>query len=104
MNPALRFTFLGFHLNALLDRGETLDIADTHKHIDDGSLFVWLKETFGGSVDLSLYRPADEAAVMELFAGLSNAADSRRKFMVEHNGLALLVAYCFEGIQHLNPL
>jgi hypothetical protein len=102
MNETLRFTLLGFYLNALLDRGDALDIDDTHKHVSDGSLFGWLKENFGGDLDLSLYRPEDEAVVLELFESLSNAVNSRRKFGVEQNGLALLLAYCLEGLQQLH--
>ena len=102
MKEVTRFTFLGFYLNGLLDRGEALSIDETRKHISDGSLFTWLKKNFGGGVDLSLYLPDDEAAVVELFESLANAVDARRKFMVEHNGLALLVAYCLEGIQQLH--
>lgn len=102
MNETLRFTQLGFHLNALLDRGATLDIDDTRKHIDDRSLLSWLKETFGDDIDLSLHGPDDQAAVLDLFESLANAVDSRRKFGVERNGLALLVAYCFEGLQQLH--
>jgi hypothetical protein len=102
MNETLRFTSLGFHLNALLDRGKALDIDDTRKHVSDGSLFGWLKESFGDDLDLSLYRPDDEAVVLELFGSLSNAVNSRRKFGVEQNGLALVVAYCLEGLQQLH--
>jgi len=102
MNETFKFTHLGFLLNALLDRGSALDIDDTRKHIDDGSLFNWLTETFGNDIDLSLYRPDDEATVLGLFESVANAANSRRKFGVERNGLALLVAYCFEGLQQLH--
>jgi hypothetical protein len=102
MNETLRFTSLGFQLNALLDRGEALDIGDTRKHISNRSLFGWLRESFGDELDLSLYRPDDEAEVLGLFESLSNAMNSRRKFGVEQNGLALLVAYCLEGLQQLH--
>jgi len=102
MNETLKFTHLGFLLNALLDCGSALDIDDTRKHIGDGSLFNWLTETFGNDIDLSLYRPDDEATVLDLFESVANAANSRRKFGVERNGLALLVAYCFEGLQQLH--
>lgn len=40
--------------------------------------------------------------VRELFASLEDTVDSARKFGVRHNGIALLVAYCFEGRQHLH--
>ena len=36
----------------------------------------------------------------KFFKGLGDAADGKRKFGVEENGLCLLAAYCFEGLQH----
>lgn len=102
VNAATRYTFLGFQLNGLLDDGKTLDFDQTRKHVDDGSLFPWLKDEFGHNIDLSVYTPEELAAILELFQDLSDAVNSRRKFGVEHNGLALLVAYCFEGIQQLH--
>lgn len=104
MRPIIRFTSLGFDMNALLDEGKAAEIGKVHKRLADGSLLTWLEETFGSQTSLSLYGPEDRAAVVELFASLSNAVDSRRKFGVQHNGLALLAAYCFEGIQQLQPL
>lgn len=102
MDKTLRLTTLGFSLNSLLDHGETASIEDVHKHISDGSLFTWLSGTYGGGIDLSLYQPEDETAVLDLFGNLASAVNARRKFGVERNGLALLAAYCFEGLQRLH--
>jgi hypothetical protein len=101
MKPKTRYTFLGFYLVSLLDSGRSLGWDETIKHIEDGSLFVWLKDQFGDDIDLSLYRPEDEQVMLDLFLNLANAVDARRKFGVEHNGLALLAAYCLEAIQEL---
>jgi hypothetical protein len=100
VDATLRYTQLGFALTALLDRNEGADPSETGKRIQDGTLFAWLAERF--AVDLSLYGEEDEREVLELFASLEDAADSARKFGVRHNGLALLVAYCFEGLQQLH--
>lgn len=99
MNATLRYTQLGFALTALLDRNEAADCSETGKHIEDGTLFAWLEERYGSGIDLSLYGEKDEREILELFASLEDGADSARKFGVRHNGLALLVAYCFEGMQ-----
>jgi hypothetical protein len=102
VDATLRYTLLGFGVTALLDKGEALDIDDTRKHVEDGSLFGWLKQKFGDGIDLSLCRGAGQADVLERFGSLANTTDSRRKFGVEHNGLALLAAYCFEVLQQMH--
>lgn len=100
MQATLRYTILGFHLNAMLDRGKTLAIEEVHEHVDAGDVLEWLADEFAADYfDISLYRPDDRAVVVELFQGLRNTMDSRRKMGVEHNGLCLLVGYCFEGVQ-----
>jgi hypothetical protein len=87
----------------LIDRGERLPISEVREHIDDGTIFEWLKARFpNDAIDLSLYdvgRPDDRSAVLELFQGLNDAVDARRKFGVEEDGLCLLIAYCTEGVQ-----
>lgn len=102
MDATLRYTLLGFGVNALLDRGESLDIDETRKHAGEESLLGWLKDRFGQDIDLSPYEAADKAEVSERFASLANAVDSRRKFGVERNGLALISAWCFEMVQEMN--
>jgi hypothetical protein len=102
MDATLRYTWLGFQVTALLDQGRALDIDDTRKHAVDETLFRWLKDQFGDDIQLGLYKDDDRAEVSERFASLANAVDSRRKFGVERNGLALLGAYCFEMVQELH--
>lgn len=104
MQPYLRYTLLAFHLNAMLDRGKTLDVDEVHRHVEVGDVLDWVSEQFADDYfDISGYTPADRDVVVELFQGLANAVDSRRSFGVEHNGICLLLAYCIEGIQQLNP-
>ena len=102
MKPITRYTHLGVQLNSLLDQGKTLDYRETKEHIEDGSLFSWLKEQFASDIDLSLYTDEDKREMLDVFENLANAVDARRKFGVEYNGLALLVAHCFEGVQQLD--
>lgn len=102
MKPKTRYTFLGFCLVSLLDSGRKLGRDETIKHIEDGSLYSWLRDEFGGDIDLSLYSPEDEQVMLDVFRDLANAVDARRKFGVEHNGIALLAAYCLEAIQRLD--
>ena len=104
MDLALRYTQLGFSLTELLDKNEAVDPGEIGEHIGDGTLFGWLRERYGKMPGLSLTEE-EENEVLELFASLNNAVDPARKFGVRHNGLALLAAYCFEGLQqlHLRP-
>jgi hypothetical protein len=101
MNPITRLTFLSFYLNSLLDQELKLDYRETIEQIEKRSIFDWLKIKFEDKIDLSLYESADKEALLELFNNLMDV-DARRKFVVENNGISLLLAYCIEGIQELN--
>jgi hypothetical protein len=85
-----------------LDEGKSLDYRETVKHVENGTLFEWLKSTFSNEIDLSLYTEEDFKPMLQLFKNLANAVDARRKMGVEYNGICLLLAYCIEGIQELN--
>jgi hypothetical protein len=41
-----KWTHLLFHLNGLIDSGEQISIAETSDHIEDGTLFEWLRELY----------------------------------------------------------
>jgi len=101
MNPIIRLTFLSFCLNSLLDQELKLDYQETIEQIEKGRIFEWLKTKFGDNIDLSLYETADKEALLELFNNLLDV-NARKKFMVEKNGISLLLAYCIEGVQRLN--
>jgi hypothetical protein len=104
MDDTLRYAVLGFAVNKLLDRGDVLDLEDTRDHIDAGSLFDWLKDKFGGDMErsMSIYQDADVAAVLERFRAFVNFPGLDSRFGVEHNGLALVAAYCFAGLQEIH--
>lgn len=103
MKHPVTFTFLGFYLNLLVDSGEFLDLSETHKKLNQGGLFLWLKSLYGDRFDISLYSKTELDAIEEFFGNLSNSVDEERKMGISKNGLCLLVAYCFEGLQQ-NPL
>lgn len=99
MRHPITYTFLGFHFNSLLDAGEFLDLNETHRKIRSKSLFSWLVDKFGTSLDISLFTEKELREIEEFFENLSVSVDEQRKMGVEKNGLCLLVAYCFEGAQ-----
>ncbi len=99
--PISYITFLAFQLNGLLDTGEyaNIDIKTVAREIEDGTIFNFLETRFKGILDLSILDTARRQELVEEWQSLLNAVDHRRKFCVEKNGIALLVAYCLEGIQ-----
>lgn len=102
MKHPVKFTFLGFHFNSLLDSGEFLDLKETHQKIKERELFEWLKQKFEDRLDVSLYTETELEELEDFFRGLSWNVDEERKMGVSKNGLCLLLAYCFEGAQ-TNP-
>jgi len=102
MKYPINFSFLGFYFNMLVDNGEFINLSDTHDKLNNGGLFIWLKSIFGDRLDISLYTNEELNSIEEFFSSLSNAVDEERKMGITKNGLCLLVAYCFEGIQQ-NP-
>jgi hypothetical protein len=105
ISPIGRFTYLAFELNAMLDAGHRESIEKTRRHVDDGTIFEWLDSQLRGAEDLdgTPVDPDVRGAILKVFRPL-NEVDSRHEFGVEHNGIALLLAYCLEGIQQQEPL
>lgn len=99
MKHPVKFTFLGFYFNSLIDSGEFLDIKETNKKIEDRKLFEWLKNLYGDRLDISLYTDVELSKLENFFGSLSWNVDAERKMGVSKNGLCLLVAYCLEGAQ-----
>ncbi len=99
MTRSINYTFFAFQINSLLDNDQKLSHGDTYDHINDGTLFVWLKELYGSQIDLSLYKEEDFSEMIAFFQGLANVVDARRKMGVKNNGLSLLLAYCIEYLQ-----
>jgi hypothetical protein len=99
MRHPLSYTFLGFHLNSLVDSGEYLDYDETTLHIDNKDVLSWLLQKFPSRLDLSLFDDDISEKVESYFESMHNAVDAERKFGVKKNGLCLLIAYCFEAAQ-----
>lgn len=96
-----KLTFLGFFLNGALGSGKYDDISidEVKDHIENKSVFNFLKETLGHDIDLSILTNEDKEELLDEWARIANAVDEDRKMAVTKNGLCLLVAYLFEGIQ-----
>lgn len=98
MDAQLRYTQMGFEILAAIDRGASLDPGELREQIDSGSFFQWLREK-EPDIDQSLYLDEDRTAMLRFFQRRGDVADARRKYGVEENGLGLLAAYCFEGLE-----
>jgi hypothetical protein len=98
MSEATRYGGLAFALCSLLDEGAALNVSETLAHLEDGTLFGWLGETFRADLNLNLFSPADLDAMLAQFRSLHSAASASRAFGVERNGLALLLAWCLAGL------
>lgn len=99
MKYPINFTYLGFYFNMLVDNGDFLELSETHDKLDNRGLFIWLKSIYGERLDISLYTKEELNYIEDFFGNLSNAVDEESKMGIRKNGLCLLVAYCFEGIQ-----
>jgi hypothetical protein len=94
-------TSLGFYLTSALDSGKyaNVTLAEVRQHIDHGTVFEFLARRLGNDIDLSMFDKGKRDALTDEWQRIDNAIDPRRKFGVERNGLALLLAFCLEGIQ-----
>jgi len=99
MRHPVKFTFLGFYFNALVDSGEFLDLKETHTKLRDKQLFDWLLSMYSDRLDVSLFTKEQLNEIEDFFESLSNTTDEARKMGINKNGLCLLVAYCLEGAQ-----
>ncbi len=102
MKYPVKYTFLGFYLNSIVDNGGFVELDIIQSKINGKAVFSYLKEKFGDELDISLYTENEIIEIEDYFYNLDNATDARRKFGIEKNGICLLVAYCFEALQH-NP-
>ena len=99
MKHPVKFTFLGFYFNSLVDSGEFLDLKETHSKIRNKELFSWLLTMYSGRLDVSLFSKEQLDEIEDFFESLSITTDEARKMGIEKNGLCLLVAYCLEAAQ-----
>lgn len=97
-----RYTYLALQLNGLLDQGESLDIGVTTDRVDHGMVFTLLEETYGDRIDLSTLSGDDRGEIAARFADYSAVGGIRKHYLVERNGLAMLVAFCIEGAHQVS--
>jgi hypothetical protein len=106
-SPRMGFTTLASVLVALLDRGMTCSPEDAVQHVSRGDVLLWLDglDITDVSYHLSLYRIGDdeertasESAISEAFEG-QIYAHTYEEMGGDHNGYALLLAYCLEVIR-----
>lgn len=93
----LRLTMIIWSLLPFLDRGRHLDPQETRLRIADRTILVWLATQ---GLDVAFVTNNEVAAqdVTDLFQRLE-AVVGPREFKVQENGLAILLAYCNQGIQ-----
>ena len=103
------FTLLAMELNAAIDSGKYnhIGIEEIKQHLEDGSIFNFLKQKVGDDIDLSLLVSPDSCYpgfvdyYIERMQSMVNAysGNERRKWGIENQGLCLLLAWTIEIIQ-----
>ena len=96
-----QLTVLGLVLNGAIDSGKYRNVSteDVLTELERGTIFEYLQRILGRNV-FGDFSPQDKQEIREHWEALANVADSKRKFLVENNGLNLLLAYVLEGIQN----
>ena len=96
MTPHMRFTATIWTFLSLLDEGKQENIDTIWSKIEDGSLVSYLGEKY--QIDTTLLTDEDWNEVLTTFCDMQGV-NARRKFGVEHNGLALIIALATQGVQ-----
>jgi hypothetical protein len=96
MAPITRFTATIWTFLSVLDAGHQEDPELVWSKIQDGTVVDYLGKKY--DVDTTLLRPEDWDAVLDFFREMSGV-NTRKKFGVERNGLALIIALATEGVQ-----
>ena len=94
-------TFMAFYLNSALDSGKYAGISfkDVADHIEDGTIFDFLRTRLKDDIDLTLYGQNEQNELITEWQDMLAAVNARKKFGVENNGICLLIGYLLEGIQ-----
>lgn len=93
------FTLLGFLINTLIDKGETISVDEIYDHIEKRTLWTLLEEKLDNGW-IGSYNENQRNEFYDFFEACANAIDSERKFGVVKNGYCLLIAYLFEAVQN----
>ena len=96
----VKYTYLLFQLNMLLDTGKYLyvSIDDIKDKISKGTIGEFLTKTFPDA-DFSLIYADDWAYFTKEWEDYANSMDERRKMGIVNNGICLLVGYVINGLQ-----
>lgn len=96
-----KLTFLGFYLNGALGSGkyDNITIEKVKQELHNRTIFDYLSTELGDNIDLSILTADDKQELIEEWDDMAVALDEGRKMNVDRNGLCLLVAYLFNGIQ-----
>ncbi|OPC27869.1 hypothetical protein BAX97_08005 [Elizabethkingia meningoseptica] len=99
MKYPVKYTYLGFYLNLLVDSGEFISLSEIKKEIEKKNVLNFIESKYPDRFDISLYTKEELEALEEYFCSLNDIMDESRKMGIEKNGLCLLVAYCFQALQ-----
>ena len=96
-----RLTGMAFYINGAIDRDKHRDITieTVKERCERGAIFDFLKERCGLDFDMCALSSEDRQEIAEEWRDMALAIDESRKLDVKNNGLCLLLAYLFEGIQ-----
>lgn len=109
--PAIKLTALTLlilEINHLIDTGkyDHITIQDIGRHLEDETIFEYLKEVTANDIDLSLLvadspYPGFKDFYIDYMKSMYNAysGNERRKWGIENKGLCLLLAWTNEIIQ-----
>jgi hypothetical protein len=96
--PIYPYTNLIWSLLGALDRGLVLDADEVRAHIAGETLLAWLETAHG--LDTSFFG-GDSLEGHEAVDLFQRVAATHGAFGLEHNGTAMVLAYCVEAIQQL---
>jgi Fe-S cluster assembly iron-binding protein IscA len=94
--PLPHLTAAILEVNAQLDAGKRCEIAEVKARVVDGSLFEWLRTS---GIETLQFTSNERTGLLLLFGSLDEVANERRKFGVERNGYALVLAWLVEALQ-----
>src|SRR3989442_1041576 len=99
-------THLGFHINAIVDSGEDLDLAyaEIHEAAELGRLLEHLANRLRGRADLYLLTSLEPEHVTAIEIALRDAAGAlqgreMKKASIKNSGLSLVMAIILEALQ-----
>lgn len=89
---------LSIEFNALVDKGEALEIKDLYRVLQKKELFNWLMQRFGKQINLNKLTKSNLKAIEKQFLEYSTSVEPE-ELGVESNALNLLIAYCLMMIE-----